>query len=450
CAVIAAIWGVRTSTGLIRGQEDAGQWELLIAGPTTKRGATALALIGLGAAVLEMFLVTAALTLATGSLRMVHFPVGGSLWFAVDLVSAGVLFLSVGALTSQLRAARGGATTLAMLILGVSYLVSMVANSRTGLGWLRWFTPLGWIEEVQPFRGFQPLALVLIAALSATCVWLTLLLAGRRDLLQGVLPEREVRKRSSRWLVGPTSLAVNLGRPAALAWLGGLGVAAAVFGFLTRATAAIMAGSPQIAAALARFGAHKTAESYLGLMFLMYAAVIAVMAASQIAAIREEEASGRLDNLLVEPVRRLTWLAGRLGVSLAVVVAAGVASGFFTWLGAASQHSGVALSKLLEAGLNTLAPAVFVLGAGVLAFGWRPRLCAVVAYGIVGYSFLMELLGSLTRGNDWLRDSSLFSHIALAPAAHPDWAAGAIIVGLGAAAAAAGAAAFRRRDLEYA
>jgi len=185
-------------------------------------------------------------------------------------------------------------------------------------------------------------------------------------------------------------------------------------------------------------------------VFLMAAVVIAVIAAGQVAALRDEEASGRLDNLLVRPVSRLGWLAGRLGVALALIALAGLAAGYFTFLGMASQHLYFALPTLIEAGLNATAPAVFVLGAGVLVFGLRPRLSAVAAYGIVAWSFLVDLLGSLVKGSTWLRDSSLFTHVALAPAAKPDWGTDAIIVLVGVAAALIGVIAFLRRDIAYA
>ncbi len=450
CAVIAAIWGVRASVGLLRGQEDSGQWELLMAGPTSKRLATAQALLGLGVSLAEMFTLVLLFTLAAGSARGVHFSAAGSVLLAVTLVAGGAMFLAIGAVTSQLRARASEATTLGMLILGGSYLLSMIANSRTAFGWLRWFTPIGWLEEVQPFRDFQPLALVLVFVLTGVCVAATLTLASGRDLQDGVLREREGRDRGSRWLVGPWTLALKLSQKAALSWLIGMAIAAGVYGLLTRATSQIMAGSPQIATALAKLGAHSVARAFLGTMFLMYAVVIAVLAASQIAAIRDEEASGRLDNLLVQPVKRLTWLAGRLAPALALVILVGVDVGFFTWVGAASQHAGVDLWKCLQAGLNALAPSIFVLGAGVLVLGVRPRLAGMAGYAIVGYSFLMDLLGSFIRGNDWLKDSSLFSHMALAPASAPDWGQAAAIIAIGVGAAAVGAFAFQRRDLEYA
>jgi putative exporter of polyketide antibiotics len=86
----------------------------------------------------------------------------------------------------------------------------------------------------------------------------------------------------------------------------------------------------------------------------------------------------------------------------------------------------------------------------VLVLGLRPRLSAAATYGIVAWSFLVDLLGSFIKGADWLRDSSLFTHMVLAPGASPDWGTNLIIVALGAIAAVLGALAFQRRDVAYA
>jgi ABC-2 type transport system permease protein len=63
------------------------------------------------------------------------------------------------------------------------------------------------------------------------------------------------------------------------------------------------------------------------------------MAAGQVTATRAEEAEGRLDNLLVRPVSRWSWLAGRVALATAALVAAGLLAGLFAWAGAASQDS---------------------------------------------------------------------------------------------------------------
>jgi ABC-2 type transport system permease protein len=42
----------------------------------------------------------------------------------------------------------------------------MVADSGAGPQWLRWATPLGWVEELRPLTGSRPLALLPIAGLT--------------------------------------------------------------------------------------------------------------------------------------------------------------------------------------------------------------------------------------------------------------------------------------------
>jgi ABC-2 type transport system permease protein len=448
-AVIGAIWGLLTSTSLLRGEEEAGRWELLLAGPTTKRGAAGQALLGLGGVLAVMFAVTALLTLVAGHLPGARFSIGGSLLFAVALVSGAAMFLAVGALASQLSATRGQAVTIAASALGASYVVRMVADSRNSLGWLRWLSPIGWIEELRPLQDPQPLALTPILGLVLASGGLAVLLAGRRDLGASVLREGKANLGGARWLIGPTTLALRLSRPAGLAWLAGLAVMGVIYGSLVRSAGSILTDSPSVTATLGRLGVRQATLGYLGIVFLFVDVLIAVLAASQVAAIRDEEAAGRLDNLLVRPVGRLTWLGGRLGVSLSLIVLAGLVAGFCAWVGVASQHIYMARLTMIEAGVNASVPAVFVLGAGTLVLGLRPRLSAAASYAIVAWSFLIDLLGSLLEGARWLRDSSLFTHIALAPAAKPDWGTAAIIVLLGVVAAVIGAVAFQRRDVEY-
>jgi ABC-2 type transport system permease protein len=170
--------------------------------------------------------------------------------------------------------------------------------------------------------------------------------------------------------------------------------------------------------------------------------------AGQITAIRNEEAAGHLDNLLVRPVARWRWLAVRLAVGLGLVVGASVLTGVAAWVGAATQHTAVSFLDLVEAGLNVAPPAVFVLGIGALVYGVWPRAAIGVTYGLVIWSFLVETIASVVNSGQWLRDTSPLLHITPAPAADPDWVAAAWLAGLGVLAAVAGVAAFGRRDLQ--
>ena len=76
------------------------------------------------------------------------------------------MFLAIGALTSQLSPTRRQANGLAAAVFGVSFLVRMAADTVAGLDWMRWASPLGWVENLHPLTGSQPLALVPILLLT--------------------------------------------------------------------------------------------------------------------------------------------------------------------------------------------------------------------------------------------------------------------------------------------
>jgi ABC-2 type transport system permease protein len=224
-----------------------------------------------------------------------------------------------------------------------------------------------------------------------------------------------------------------------------------VLGLVTQSAGQSLQGSPTLDRVIARLGATGAgsgAVTYLGFVFLVAAGLVAVAVAGQISAIRNEEANGHLDNLLVRPVARWRWLAVRLVVGLGLVVGAGVLTGVAAWVGAATQHAAVGLGDLVEAGLNVAPPAVFVLGIGGLVYGLWPRAAVGVTYGLVVWSFLVETVASITNADRWLRDTSPLLHITPAPAVDPDWVAAGWLVGLGVLAAVAGVAAFSRRDLQ--
>jgi putative exporter of polyketide antibiotics len=99
------------------------------------------------------------------------------------------------------------------------------------------------------------------------------------------------------------------------------------------------------------------------------------------------------------------------------------------------------------AGLNTVAPAICVLGLGVAAFGLVPRRSTWIAWGIVVWSLLIEVVGGIGAVSAKVVATSVFHHMSPAPAVAPDWAAaaGLCLVGLGGMVL--GGWAFVRRDL---
>jgi len=446
-AVVGAVWGLLTGTRLLRGEEDAGRWELLLAGQTTRRAAAAQALAGLGCGVAALWVVTAVITVVVGRSSKVDFSVSGALFLAVAVVAAAAMFLAVGALTSQLAATRRQASAYAGAALGVSYALRMVADSGTGLDWLRWVSPLGWIEQLQPLTAPRPFALLPIAGLIGVLSLFTIRLAGERDLGGSTFPDRSGSVPHTRLCSGPARLNIRLMRSTLVGW--GVGIAAygLILGLVAKSGGSALASSASMTRALSRLGAIG-AYAYLGVAFLMMAVILALVAAGQISAARSEEAGGRLDHFLVRPVSRSSWLAGRLLIATIVLVVGGLLAGVFTWLGAASQHTGVSFASVLDAGLNVVPPAVCILGIGTFVLGVWPRASTVATYCVVVWSFLVELMGGVVGLNHWVLDASLFHQMAAAPAVSPDWTTGGVLVAIGAVAAVLGGTAFAHRDLK--
>lgn len=445
--VLGAVWGLATSTRLLRGEEDAGRWELLLAGRTTRSRATAQALFGLGCGAAALWAVTALVTALTGLSSKVGFPVGQSVYFALALSATAFEFAAVGAVTSQLATTRRQAAGYGAAVLGLSYAVRLVSDSGLGLEWLRWASPLGWVEELQPLSAPRPWALLPIAALVGASAVAAVTLAGARDLGTGALGRRSAPRPHLRLLAGPTALAVRAVRPAVSAWGAAIAAIGLLLGLVARSAGRTIAGS-SVHQVLSRLGARGVgAGAYLGVAFLIVAVLVAFLAGGQATAARAEEAAGRLDLLLVRPVSRRRWFLGRWLVATVALVATGVVAGLFAWIGAAAEHAGVSLGSLMAAGLNAVAPAVLVLGAGGLALGFGPRATAAAAYSVLGWSLLVEVAGGFTSIDHWVLDTSAFHQMAAAPAVSADWTTAAAMAAVGVGAAAMGALAFGRRDL---
>lgn len=445
--LVGGVWGLLTATRLLRGEEDAGRWELLLTGRTDRGRAALAGCAGLAGGLVALWIPTAVLTVLVGRGPDAGFSVTASLFLSVALVAPAAMFLAIGALCSQLAATRRQASTLAAAVLGVSFVVRLVADSGTGLRWLAWASPLGWVGELRPLTGTRPAPLLLVAAVVAGSVAGTVALARRRDLGGSILADRASAPARTRLLGSPLAFAVRLSRATTAGWMVGVALGGFIFGVVAKAAGdALNSGSA--ADLLARIGGRSTgARTYLGVAFFVIGSLVALQAAGHVATTRDEEADGRVDNFLVRPVRRIPWLAGRLAVAVAAITATGLIAALAAWIGAASQHTGVGLAAMVGAGLNVVPAGVVVLGIGTLAHAALPHRASAVAYGLVGWSFLIELVGGIVDADHWLLDLSLFHHLAPAPAVSPRAGAAVAMVLVGLAAAAVGAVWFRRRDL---
>ena len=446
-AITGSVWGILTATKTLRGEEEAGRWEVLLAGRVTRRGATTQALIALLLGFAALLITCGVVLVALGRSSEVAVRAPSALFFALAIAAGPAMFLALGALTSQLSSTRRQAAGAASAILGASYGVRMAADSVTGLGWLRWASPLGWIEEMKPLTTPNAWPLLAIGGFVVACVALTIVLAGRRDLGASTLRDHASAEAHLGLLGGPIALAARLMRPTLLAWSVAVLAYGLLLGSIAKSGGEAITSSPSLRLVFERLGVSG-AQAYLGVALLLMAVVLGFVAAGQVSAARVEESSGRLEHLLVRPLSRARWFGGRLALAAVILMVGGVMAGLATWIGAVSDHAGVGFGSMIGAGVNVVPPALVVVGVGMLFFGVAPRAAPSATYGLLVWSLLIEITSGVASVNHWLLDTSVFHQMAAAPSVSVDWTANAFMVLLGASSSVVGLFAFTRRDLK--
>ncbi len=441
-AILAAVFGLLAAVRALRTEEDTGRLELVLAAAVGRRTAYLAAMAAIAAGTAILWLAEFAGFVAGG------LPVGGSAYLALATVSVVPVCAGVGALASQLAPTRRTALELGGAVVGLLFLLRVIADTSSGAGWLRWATPLGWAEELRPFAGPEPLVLVLPLVASTVLLLLAARIAAGRDIGTGVLPARDSAEERLRLLSSPTAQALRSERGGLVVWTGSVAVFAYILGVVAKGTSS--AGiSKNLQREFAKLGSGSivTPTGYLSFVFVFFILAVSLFACAQVAAARHEEAEQRLETLLSQPVGRRGWLGGRLLLAGAGVAAISLTAGLLTWAGAASQGVGVSLPRMLEAGANCLPVALLFLGIAALAYAVVPRASAGIAYGLVTVAFLWQLVGSLLGVPRWLVELTPFAHVGLVPAKPFDTTGAIVMLAVALLGALAAVWAFRRRDL---
>lgn len=447
---IAGVWGLLLATRMLRGEEDSGRWETILCLPVTRVRASLATLAAVGAGSAMLFTLTAAATIVAGPASG-NFSLGGALWLALALAAAAPAFAAVGALTAQLAATRREAAALAGAVFAAAFIIRVAADGSQSLGWLRWLTPLGWIEEMRPLTGARPVALLLLVAWSVALVGTAMWIARGRDVGASVLARSDDRAPRHLLIRSPAAFSLRESLSGLLAWSFAMALTGFAFGFIAKAVADLARTSSGLREHIAQTTSARidiaSAEGYLAIVFVLLAVVLSLYAATHATAAREEEATGRLDQILCEPVGRRRWLWGRTCVAVLCTIAVTLSTAVGAWAGAAIGDAHVGLADMLQAAGNTLPVVALFLGIGILAIAAAPRHTGAIAFGAVGLAYLWEQTWAIVKAPEWVLSVSPFHWLALVPSEPVDVAASLIMVALGALGAVAGIELFRRRDL---
>ncbi|WBB68466.1 hypothetical protein [Micromonospora sp. WMMD812] len=442
-AVLAGVWGLLAATRITRGEEDAGRWDLLAAGP-----APITSLVARHAVVLCGATVIAGLA-AGGALAAVGTPPAGALLHGTGLALVGVYFVAAGTLTAQLFPTRAGATGAAVALLGAGLLVRMVGDGVAALGWLRWLSPFGLVALSQPYAANRVLPLAVLAVAAAALFGAALAAAGRRDVRGGWFGPAAGRAPRLRLLRSVPGFATRrMMRPLG-GWAAGVGAYFLLIGMLAVSMTEFLTDNPRFAdlAAQAGFAGLGSVEGYVAALFALLAVPVGVFAAVRVATTAADEADRRLTLLYAQPVTRVRLLVAEAAVTCGGTLVLAVVAGLATWAGATAVDAPLGLGAALAGALNTLPIALLCLGAAVLSLGWLPRAVALVGALPAAGGFLLQVVADSTGAPAWVGRLSPFAHLAPVPDRAPHWPAAGVMLTVAVLLAVLGAVGYRRRDL---
>lgn len=441
-AVVVALMSIFTVVRHTRADEETGRTELVLAFPVGRRAPLAAAVVVMVLANVTLAVLVGA---GLGALGMAGMDWGGSWLFAVALVSVGLVFGALAAVTAQVSEHGRTASGLAGLALGVAYLVRAVGDvADSGLSWV---SPIAWAQRTYAYVDDRWWPLALSLAATAGLVAVASALRARRDIAAGLRQPRPGRAQGSTALTTPFGLVARLQRGSILGWTLSLLGFGLVYGTLLGEVENFAGDLETVEAVLSGIGGELLIQSFLALLSTILSMTAVIFGLTAVVRARTEESAGRAEAVLATPVSRGRYLAAHAGVAALGSVAALLAGALGIGIsGGATVGDAEVLGDMLLAGLVQTAPVLAVVGLAVALYGWFPRALGLV-WAVLGASFFVGMFGGLLGLSPWVMDLSPFSMVPMVPAEPFDAVPVVAMLAVALALAVLGVVGLRRRDL---
>jgi ABC-2 type transport system permease protein len=388
---LIAVWPILAATRMLRGEEERGSLDVLLALPRTRVRVAVEKLAAMWTALLAMAVLIGVVTYAGGVKFGADFNLGHGLLFGLDLALVCAVVGGLGLLISQFTLDRGPAAAWTAGLLLVFVVLDMVHRVIPGTEWVSRLSPIYYYnlsKPIVPSHGADAGAMLLLLALalltSGAAVWLF----ARRDVGGTVPLPRWLRLPSAGdrathelpvgdWSLRSVYLRGLVAMAAPTAWwtLGIAGFAAWMVVAVQQMEAALpklFSGSPAAQALIRNIGGGDAAlnASFLSAMFVLLPLFLMAFAVTQVNGWAADEQDGRLELVLATPQSRLRVLLSRY----AALATATALIGVVTLLAAAGAAAAVGLKldsgNLAAATLGMIPLGLLVAAIGYLAAGW--------------------------------------------------------------------------------
>ncbi|SDT80406.1 ABC transporter permease [Actinoplanes derwentensis] len=441
--VLLAAWSVLATTRVTRGEEDAGRWDMLLAGIIPLRAVLIRHLAAVAAVPVAAGAAITVILLASGT------AAPGAVVHGAGTALLGVFFVAVAALAAQVFPSRTPATGSAIVVLGVGLLARMIGDGVTELGWLRWLSPFGLLALSGPYVQDRVVPLMLLLVAAAVLAVGALAVAGRREVREGLVAASPARRPRLGLLGSVEAFAVRRVLRPLTGWTIGIGAYYLLIGLTAVSITGFLADNPALAGQAGQAGFAELG-SIAGISATLFA--ILAMPASGFAAVRmgafvAAETDRRLVMLAAAPISRNRLIGADIAATAGAAVVLVTAAGLATWAGVAVTGGDFSPGEALTGVWNVLPIVGLSLGTAVFATGWAPRWAGVVGALPATGGFLLLVIADSIAAPGWVRDLSPYAHLAPVPLADTDWTATTVMLGIAAVLTVAGLAGYQRRDL---
>ena len=445
--ICTALMAILLTCRVLRADEDEGLVEILRAAGAG-RAVPSLVPVALVWAVVGALSagVGGVLTCQTRSIE--ELTVSGAWALAGTICATGWVFSAVAAVASQLGRQVGQARSLSMIVLALAFVMRVSADQLSdgsSSDWLRWLTPLGWRDLVRPYTDDRFAVLAVCCTVSIALALSALVLAARREYLDGYLPNLSSSQR--RWRIcGHMDLLGRLSWRSLIGWAMASTGLALLYGSVSGSVKDLLAPGSPTASWVGKMASGSPVEQFVSLMTVVTVLLVAVAVVRRMNWLAGLERTGLVEVELAAGVGRgrvfLSQVLNALLESILLLLVSATVLAATTATQLTDDHAVARSFVFTVSQLPGMAAAVGIAAALV---GLAPKLTGM-SWAVVAWSAFAQFFGGLVELKDWAKDLSVLGH-HLDVVGSLDWKPLAVQSAVGLVGVAIGLAAYTRRDL---
>lgn len=335
-----------------------------------------------------------------------------------------------------------------MIVLALTFVMRVSADQLSDgsrSDWLRWMTPLGWRDLVRPYTDDRFTVLAVCCTVAIALALSAVVLAARREYLDGYLPDRSSSQR--RWRIrGHMDLLARLSRRSVLGWaLASTGLAA-LYGSVSGSVNDLLAPDSPTASYVGKMASGSAVEQFMSLLTVVTVLLVTVAAVRRMNRLAGLEHAGLVEVELATGVSRSRlFLSQVLSALLESIVLLLVSATVLAATTATQLTDDHAVARSFVFTVSQLPGMVAAVGIAAALVGMAPKLTGM-SWAVVAWSAFAQFFGGLVELKDWAKDLSVLGH-HLDVVGSPDWKPLAVQTAVGIVGVAIGVVAYTRRDL---